>query len=108
MEPGEKIVEARKRHGWSQAQLANRVGISQPAIKKIEAGETRQSKFMPKIAQVLGLDIADLIADLNTDLTIGQDARATGAGGPSKGSPWAAAADASKRKVRVSPIDRDS
>ena len=82
MEPGEKIVEARKRHGWSQAQLANRVGISQPAIKKIEAGETRQSKFMPKIAQVLGLDIADLIADLNTDLTIGQDARATGAGGP--------------------------
>lgn len=65
VEPGELIKAEREKRGWSQDQLAKRVGISQPAIMKIEAGETRQSKFMPKIAQVLELDLADLDASLN-------------------------------------------
>ena len=60
MEPGERIRIAREVKGWSQQQLANRVGISQPAIKKIEAGEIRQSKFQTKIAQVLGIPLTDL------------------------------------------------
>jgi phage repressor protein C with HTH and peptisase S24 domain len=60
MEPGEIIRRAREARGWSQAQLANRVGISQPAIKKIEAGDIRHSKFLPKIAQVLGLSLGEL------------------------------------------------
>jgi len=48
MEPGEIIRRRREELGWSQAQLGNRVGISQPAIKKIEAGDSRHSKFLPK------------------------------------------------------------
>ena len=60
MESGERIRAEREARGWSQVQLANRVGISQPAIKKIEAGEIRQSKFLPKIAQVLEIPLADL------------------------------------------------
>jgi phage repressor protein C with HTH and peptisase S24 domain len=60
MEPGEIIRRRREELGWSQAQLGNRVGISQPAIRKIEAGDSRHSKFLPKIAQVLGLALTDL------------------------------------------------
>lgn len=60
MNAGDSIRSAREAKGWSQAQLANRVGISQPAIKKIEAGQTDHSKFLPKIAKLLDLDLADL------------------------------------------------
>lgn len=44
----------------SQKDLADRVGISQPAIKKIEAGDTQQSKFLARIAQILELDLSTL------------------------------------------------
>jgi phage repressor protein C with HTH and peptisase S24 domain len=60
MEPRELIREARERHNWSQKDLAERAGVSQVAIVKIESGATVQSKFLPKIAQILGLDLADL------------------------------------------------
>jgi phage repressor protein C with HTH and peptisase S24 domain len=60
MEPRELIREARERYNWSQKDLADRAGVSQVAIVKIESGATVQSKFLPKIAQLLGLDLADL------------------------------------------------
>lgn len=66
METGEKIRMSREARGWSQADLARRVSISQPAINKIEAGETRLSRFLPRIAQELGLDIAELIEGLTS------------------------------------------
>jgi phage repressor protein C with HTH and peptisase S24 domain len=65
VEPGEIIRRKREEQGWSQAQLANRVGISQPAIKKIEAGDSRHSKFLPKIAQVLAIPLSDLDLSLS-------------------------------------------
>jgi transcriptional regulator with XRE-family HTH domain len=58
MEPRDIIREARERRGWSQKDLADRAGVSQVAIAKIESGATVQSKFLPKIAQILGLDLA--------------------------------------------------
>jgi phage repressor protein C with HTH and peptisase S24 domain len=60
MEPGEIIREAREKRGWSQKDLADRAGVSQVAVAKIESGATVHSKFLPKIAQILGLDLADL------------------------------------------------
>src|SRR3954464_341020 len=60
MEAREIIREARERRNWSQKDLADRAGVSQVAIVKIESGATVQSKFLPKIAQILGLDLADL------------------------------------------------
>lgn len=60
MEPREIIREAREKRKWSQKELADRTGVSQVAIMKIESGSTAQSKFLPKIAQVLGVDLADL------------------------------------------------
>lgn len=64
MEPGEIVRKSREDRGWSQRELANRVGVSQPAIKKIEDGGTTKSKFLPKLAQVLGIDIGLLDATL--------------------------------------------
>ena len=58
MEPREIIKEARENRNWSQKDLADRTGVSQVAIMKIESGATVQSKFLPKIAQVLELDLS--------------------------------------------------
>lgn len=66
MEPGPRIRDARRQKGWSQADLAKKVGVSQVAIKKIEANTTRQSKFLPKIALELGLDLAELDPSLKS------------------------------------------
>jgi transcriptional regulator with XRE-family HTH domain len=63
MDTGERIKLARESRGWSQADLARRVGVSQPAIKKIESGETRQSKFLPAIFKVLQIDLAELLSE---------------------------------------------
>jgi phage repressor protein C with HTH and peptisase S24 domain len=63
MEPGEMIRQAREQRKWSQADLARRVGCTQVAIKKIESGETRQSKYLARIASELALNIADLDPD---------------------------------------------
>jgi transcriptional regulator with XRE-family HTH domain len=57
MEPGEIIKEKREAIGWSQADLAKRVGVSQVAIRKMEGGITRKSKFFPKVAEVLGIEL---------------------------------------------------
>jgi len=66
MEPGEIIAKARKDRGWSQKDLGNRVGITQVAVQKIERGGTNQSKFLPKIAQLLELDLSLLTPDLQS------------------------------------------
>lgn len=60
MEPGDLIKQEREKRGLSQADLGRRVGMSQPAIRKIEAGETRHSKFLTRIASELAIDIAKL------------------------------------------------
>lgn len=57
---GDKIRTARLARGFSQVELAKRVGISQPALRKIEGGITRHSKFLPRIAEVLELNLREL------------------------------------------------
>ncbi|MCK1541417.1 helix-turn-helix domain-containing protein [Bradyrhizobium sp. 179] len=66
MEPGNLIQTERIKRGWSQAELGKRVGISQVAVKKIEAGETRRSKYFPKISEVLGIPLAKLDTSLSS------------------------------------------
>lgn len=65
MEAGKLIKNERVSRGWSQAELGKRVGISQPAVKKIEAGGTAKSKFLPKIAQLLGIPLEKLDSSLS-------------------------------------------
>lgn len=58
--PGDRIKRARKAANMSQADLAKLSGVSQPAIKKIESGETRKSRYMPDIARALGKQLSDI------------------------------------------------
>lgn len=64
MNAGKRIKVERDRRGWSQTDLAVRAGISQVAIKKIEAGQTRKSKFLPNIAQALDIPLSELDASI--------------------------------------------
>jgi phage repressor protein C with HTH and peptisase S24 domain len=52
MESGNLIKTERLKRHWSQARLGKEVGLSQPAIKKIEDGDTTKSKYLPKIAKL--------------------------------------------------------
>lgn len=67
--PGALIRAARKAHTpkLSQHGLAKLAGVSQVAIKKIESGETRKSKFLPKIARVLSIPLEKLDRSLSVD-----------------------------------------
>lgn len=60
MEWFEKIKRRREELKMSQADLAKEIGVSQAAIGKIEGGQVQQSKATPKIAKILGLNLADL------------------------------------------------
>jgi len=63
------IRTAREDRGWTQADLANRVGTKQQTIEKIEQGKIKYSSYFPRIALELSLDIVKLIPDLATKST---------------------------------------
>lgn len=52
---GEIIREARKKQGWSQAELGEKAGVSRPTIARVEANNDATTVTIAKIAQVLGL-----------------------------------------------------
>lgn len=51
----ERLKIAREKAGISQAQLAERIGISQQSVAKIESGETLQPRKIKEIANVLNV-----------------------------------------------------
>ena len=55
MTSGDQIRKAREAKGLSQADLARAVGISQPAINKIEKGGIVKSKYIPDILRALNI-----------------------------------------------------
>lgn len=61
---GERIKNARTGAGMSQAELADKAGLSQSMISRIEQGQrdTPLSTFR-RIAEALGLDPAALLQD---------------------------------------------
>jgi transcriptional regulator with XRE-family HTH domain len=63
---GEKLRRARRRRKWTQAQLAERVGLHQPTISDLErgAGGTLSLEVWQQVALLLGLPL---------DLTLGRD-----------------------------------
>jgi len=61
---GQRVHAARLAAGLSQGQLAQRAGVAQAAISRIERGETREPGvlIMAGIARALDTSIDDLIA----------------------------------------------
>lgn len=66
MTTGEKIKNARKKAGLSQAELGDLLGVTQAMISSYEKG-VRNPKLetVRKIADALGVYISDLIVDWN-------------------------------------------
>ena len=62
MAAAHNVARYRKERGLSQEQLARRIGVRQNTIAAIEAGTTKKSKYLPDIARVLQVDLADLDA----------------------------------------------
>lgn len=54
---GDAIREARRRHGWSQAELGEKSGVSRPTVARVEANNDVTTATIAKIARVLGLTL---------------------------------------------------
>jgi len=59
------LIKQRKAVGMTQAEVADRLGRAQSYIAKIEGGERRVDIVeLVGIAEVIGLDLAELVGDL--------------------------------------------
>lgn len=54
---GDVIREARKKQGWSQAELGKKAGVSRPTIARAEANNDVTTATIAKVAQALGLKL---------------------------------------------------
>jgi len=55
---GEAVRRARQSHGWTQAELAERAGTSQPSIARLERGQVSPTVMtLDRIARALGTDL---------------------------------------------------
>jgi transcriptional regulator with XRE-family HTH domain len=54
---GDVIRDARKKRGWSQAELGEKSGVSRPTVARVEANNDVTTTTIAKIAQALGLKL---------------------------------------------------
>lgn len=65
-----KVIEYRVEHGLSQRALAQRLGMKQPAISRLEAGEVTPSiDTLARLSRGLGLDFRMAITPTGVKLT---------------------------------------
>jgi Zn-dependent peptidase ImmA (M78 family)/transcriptional regulator with XRE-family HTH domain len=61
-ELGKRIADARRSKGWTQGQLAERVGLVQTAVSRIETGTRAVGSLeLAELAEVLGVSVLDLL-----------------------------------------------
>jgi Zn-dependent peptidase ImmA (M78 family)/transcriptional regulator with XRE-family HTH domain len=61
-ELGERVADARRRRGWTQGELAPRVGLTQTSVSRIETGVRAVSSLeLAELAEVLGVSVLDLL-----------------------------------------------
>ena len=61
---GERLADARKRAGLTQAQVADRLSLARTTIVAIEKGERRPSNAeLVKFSEILGVSVHDLFRD---------------------------------------------
>jgi transcriptional regulator with XRE-family HTH domain len=75
MKGGHFVREARRRAGLSQAVLAARVGTTQSAIARVEAGRTSPSlDYLTRLVRACGFDIqARLVPFEDQDLALARE-----------------------------------
>lgn len=55
----EKLIEKRLKQGWTQQELARRVGTKQPVISRLESGGYNPSiKFLHRVTDALGAKLS--------------------------------------------------
>jgi transcriptional regulator with XRE-family HTH domain len=58
------VIRLRRERGLTQAELANRLGVSQPRIAEVEAGDANPRLItLSKIAHALGVSLSELLTD---------------------------------------------
>jgi len=61
---GERIRQLRKETGWSQAELADKIGVDAGRVSRYEAGRiTPSAEALIRLAQVLNVSIDHLLID---------------------------------------------
>jgi transcriptional regulator with XRE-family HTH domain len=59
---GDAVRRARQSHGWTQAELAERSGLSSNYVARLERGELGASLFVAhQLCDALGIDVSDLL-----------------------------------------------
>src|SRR5689334_6634746 len=67
---GKILADARERHGLKQSELAEKLGLPASYLSKIENGTRRLDVIeLIQIAEAMGADAAELIADVQRALT---------------------------------------
>ena len=68
MSIGMNIKTARMRHRWSQHELAERSGVCQSWISRLERGEENPTlASLTRVAEALGLGLADLLREATSE-----------------------------------------
>jgi len=57
---GQVVVRLRTQRGWTQSQLADKLGVSQSAVSKIEAGKRPDAFLYGQLARVFDMDVQQL------------------------------------------------
>lgn len=57
---GQVVVRLRTQRGWTQAQLADKLGLSQSAVSKIEAGKRPDAFLYGQLARAFDMDVRQL------------------------------------------------
>ena len=58
----DKIIEERKRNGWSQEELAEKLGVSRQAVSKWERDLSYPDvNSIPKLADIFGVSVDELM-----------------------------------------------
>ena len=52
-----QLIDLRIRRGLSQRQLAERAGLKQPSVARLESGRTASLQMLRRVADALGADV---------------------------------------------------
>ena len=67
MRLGERVRALRLANGWTQAQLAERLGWPRTVVVRLETGTDRdpRASTLQEISDAFGIDVADLLAGVD-------------------------------------------